>query len=211
MKHHASLLPTALIASLEVALNAALALDPASVTRFSTLSGRIIAMVVEGPALTLYIAPSDDGVRLMDRFDGEADTTLRGTPAALFRMNRGRTGEAMFNRGITIDGDIELGLRLQRTLAQVNIDWEEHLSRLTGDLIAHQLGNGVRGLFALGHRAVETFKLNSADYLHYETESLATRFEMDRFLGEVDLLRDDVERLAARIQRLTPPTKRQGE
>jgi len=44
---------------------------------------------------------------------------------------------------------------------------------------------------------------NLGEYLKYETNSVPARFEIDQFQREVDTLRDDVERLEARIQRIT--------
>ncbi len=198
----ASMISVAVLAGLESALNSALALDPATRDKLAQLEGRVIAVEVTGVGLTLVLRPTKDGVRLMSRFDGEADTTLRGAPMALFRMSSGPTGEGLFSGDVTIDGDIELGQKVQRIFRQLDIDWEEHLSRLTGDIVAHQVGNTVRGLFDFGRRTLDTLGLDTADYLKYETETVPTREEMEQFLAQVDTIRTDVDRLEARIKRL---------
>ncbi|MGA9470724.1 MAG: sterol-binding protein, partial [Candidatus Macondimonas sp.] len=51
-----------------------------------------------------------------------------------------------------------------------------------------------RSLFSLGQDASE--------YLRYETELLPDRSEVTAWVDEVDRLRDDVARLAARVERL---------
>ena len=43
---------------------------------------------------------------------------------------------------------------------------------------------------------------NIREYLQEESRDLPSRYEMDRFADEVDVLRDDVDRLAARLKRL---------
>lgn len=196
------LISVAALGVLEKAINAALALDPATSERLAQLEGRVIAIKISGTGRTLFMLPSKDGLRLMARFDGEADTTLRGAPFALFRMNTGKPGEGLFSGDVTIDGDVELGQRIQRIFQQLDIDWEEHLSRLTGDIIAHQVGNGIRDLFAWGKRAADTLGMDTSEYLQYEREVLPTRQEMETFLGDVDELRIAGDRLEARLRRL---------
>jgi ubiquinone biosynthesis protein UbiJ len=117
-------------------------------------------------------------------------------------MGSGRTGEGLFNGGVEIDGDVELGTKLQRIFERLDIDWEEHLSRLTGDIVAHQLGNTVRGFFAWGRRAADHLGHDVADYLQEENETLPVAWEVEEFIQGVDTLRSDVDRLEARVKRL---------
>jgi ubiquinone biosynthesis protein UbiJ len=196
------MLSVAALAGLEQALNAALALDPKTLDRLARLHGRVIAIELKGTGIRLVLEPAAQGVRLMGHYDGEVDTTLRGAPFALLRMGTGRTGEGMFSGEVEIDGDVELGQQIQRVFERLDIDWEEHLSRLTGDIIAHQLGNTVRGLFSWGERSAEHLGRDTADYLQEETETLPVPWEVQLFIGQVDTLRSDVDRLEARIKRL---------
>lgn len=197
------LLTVAALSGLEAAINAALSLDPATREKLAVLEGKVIAIELKGTGQTLYLMPTLDGLKFMGHFDGSADTKLCGAPFALFRMNSGKPGEGLFAGDVTIDGDVELGQRIQRIFQQLDIDWEEHLSRLTGDIIAHQVGNGVRNLFAWGKRAADTLGMDTAEYLQYEREILPTRHELEAFLGDVDELRIASDRLEARLRRLT--------
>ena len=198
------MIDVAALAMLEQALNAALALDPRTVARLARLEGRVIAIELSGTGIRLTLQPTVEGrLRLMGDYDGEVDTTLRGAPFAMLRMSSGRTGEGLFRGGVEIDGDVELGTQIQRLFEQLDIDWEEHLSRLTGDIIAHQIGNTVRDLFAWGERAAEHLGRDSADYLQEEREVLPVDWEVEEFIQGVDTLRSDVDRIEARIKRLT--------
>jgi ubiquinone biosynthesis protein UbiJ len=194
---------TAALAGLEQALNAALALDPKTGERLARLQGRVIAMELRGTGITLTLQPTREGkLRLMGDYDGEVDTTLRGAPLAMLRLSSGRTGEGMFKGGVEIDGDVELGQQIQRVFEKLDIDWEEHLSRLTGDIIAHQIGNTVRGLFAWGERTAEHLGRDAADYLQEERDVLPVDWEVEEFIQGVDTLRSDVDRIEARVRRL---------
>lgn len=202
MNSTASMIPVAALLALEQAVNATLALDPHTQRRLAALRGKVIAITLQGIGVTLYVAPQLDGLRLMGSYDGPVDTTLRGTPLALLRMPAGRAGEGLFSGAVTIDGDVETGQQLQRILQGLDIDWEEHLSRLTGDVLAHQIGNALRGLAAFGKNAVSTFGLNLGEYLQEERHLVPTQPEVEAFVAEVDILRMAADRLDARIKRL---------
>lgn len=202
MNAQVSMLSVAALAGLEQALNAALALDPKTVERLGRLQGRVIAIELQGTGIRLLLQPEQNGLRLMGHYEGQVDTTLSGAPFALLRMSTGRTGEGLFKGGVEIDGDVELGQQIQRVFEKLDIDWEEHLSHLTGDIIAHQVGNAVRGLLNWGERAADHLGQDTADYLQEEAEILPLPWEVAEFLEQVDTLRSDADRLEARVKRL---------
>jgi len=202
MNGQVSMVGIATLAGLEQALNAALALDPKTLERLARLQGRVIAIELKGTGIRMVLEPGMQGLRLMSHFDGEVDTTLCGAPFALLRMSTGRTGEGMFSGEVEIDGDVELGQQIQRVFEKLDIDWEEHLSRLGGDIIAHQIGNTVRGLFNWGGRAAEHLGDDTADYLQEETDTLPVPWEVEEFIANVDTLRSGVDRIEARVKRL---------
>jgi ubiquinone biosynthesis protein UbiJ len=85
---------------------------------------------------------------------------------------------------------------------RANIDWEEPLSKLFGDSVAHEVGRGVRGLVSWARVASETFSSDLGEYLREERRLTPTQLEVDDFTAHVDRVRDDVERLELRIARL---------
>ena len=205
--------PTALtVAALEQAVNHYLALDPDARQAIGRLHGRVIAFDLEGTGLTIYLVPAADGrVQLLSHHEGGADCRLRGTPLALARMSHPRAGsDQLFAGEVQIEGDTELAHRFGKILAAMDIDWEEQLSHYTGDLIAHDLGNLVRGATRWGRHSLDTLGRDLQEYLQEELRLLPVRAEIEDFLSDVDRLRDDVERLQARIERLQPGP-RQGE
>ena len=52
-------------------------------------------------------------------------------------------------------------------------------------------------------RATDSLVTSAAEYLQEEGRDVPVRLEVEEFLREVDRLRDDVERLEARIARLS--------
>lgn len=193
---------TALLAATEIAVNAALELDPLTLERLEQLSGRVIAIEFEGLGQRVYIRPHGKGIDLMGDYEGAVDTTLRGTPMALMRMSNGKPGEGLFGDGVTLKGDIELGQQLQRIFARIDIDWEEHISHLTGDIIAHQIGEGFRALTGWSQHNYQSCERDISEYLRYETDSLPLGWEVEEYMSGVDRVRSDIDRLESRVNRL---------
>ena len=91
---------------------------------------------------------------------------------------------------------------MRHILDELDIDWEEQLSRLTGDVVAHQLGNlARRGRHVLRH-GLNTLEQDIGEYLQEELRVLPTRIETENFSSDVTRISMDVERLAARVKRL---------
>jgi ubiquinone biosynthesis protein UbiJ len=188
---------------LERALNGYLALDPEARSTLAGLQGRVIAVHLLVPDLTLYLVPAADGLQVLQHIEGEPDCTLTGTPLALARLGTAREkADELFSGGVRISGDTELGRRFGEVLGGLEVDWEEQLSRLTGDVIAHQIGRGVRGLTRWAGLTGRTLEQDLGEYLQEEARLVPTRLEVEGLLRDVDELRDDVERLEARVARL---------
>ncbi len=190
-------------ATLEQLLNQAIRLDPETPKRLSPLHGRVIELQLVGLGLSLYLIPEPNGIQLLSAFEGEADCTLRGTPLDLARMRGSQeSANQLFRGSVEISGDSHLAQQFGDFLAGLDIDWEEQLSKLTGDVIAHEIGNATRGLLSWGRSQSQTFEHNLQEYLQEELRLTPSRLEIDPFFSDVDGLRDDVERLEARIARL---------
>ena len=196
-------LPQLVIASFETAFNQYIALDPDAMPRFEDMEGKVIAIEITGINETLYLFPGMDGIMLMSDFEGEADATLSGTPIALARLSLEKDAmPVLFSGDVTINGDTRLGHQFKKILANLNIDWEEQLSRVTGDMFARQIGNGVKDLSSWLTRAKQSFDLDMGEYLQEESHILPTKPEVDRFVNNVDGLRSTLDRLQARVNHL---------
>lgn len=191
-------------AGLEAALNGYLGLDPVTRQRLAALHGRTVGVEMAGLGLTLFFTADETGVlQVYGRHEGEPDCWLRGTPLDLLRAGDREAGaEQLFSQRVRIEGDSGLAQRFGAILGDVDIDWEEHLSRIVGDVAAHEVGSAARAARELGQRTGRTAEQNLREYLQEESRLLPTRYEVNEFLDAVDVLRDDVERLAARVERL---------
>jgi ubiquinone biosynthesis protein UbiJ len=187
---------TLFAATLETALNRYLALDPDAAA--AVLDGRVIRIDCTAPVFSLWILGAADRLQVLDSYDGEADVALSGSITELAAVGRGQVQGS----GVEIRGDIGVGQQFQSLLRSVQVDWEEGLSRLVGDVGAHQIGNFVRGLGAWGAQAADSLQRQVAEYLQQESEHLPSQDEVNDFLDQVDRLRSDVDRIEARLRRL---------
>lgn len=196
-------LNAAFTAALENALNGYLRLAPESLAQLGQLQGKIIAVELRGLNQTLYLLPDTQGLMIQGHHEGPPNATLAGTPVAFAELSLGSNPNRVLFRGdVTISGDIKLGQDFKRILDELDVDWEEVLSHYTGDVVAHKMGDLLRGLNQWGKHALTTLGQNGAEYLQQEAFELPFAEEVQPFLSEINPLRDDVERLAARVARL---------
>ena len=206
-------------AVLEDAINRLLRLDPQMLARLGEFDGKCIGLRLAGEDrdLEFFLFPSAAGFRVRathaaaDSRDGggratpgvvaEPDVTIRGDVPVFTRLVFGgspttRAGE------LQISGDIELGQDFQRILRALDFDWEEHAAHIVGDVAAHQLGRVARELRAWARQSGGYLRQDVREYLQEESRLLAKRESVDRFLGAVDTLRADTDRLEQRLTRL---------
>lgn len=201
----------AALAGLERTLNHFLHMDPDAAHRLAPLAGKLIELHVRGPELRFFLAPDATGLRLQAEAARAPDTVISGTPLGLLRNSLSRDPRReMFAGDAGISGDAETGRQLKALLDGLDIDWEEQLSRLVGDVAAHQAGNVARDLGRWSSESRDSLGHDVSDWLHEESRLLPTRPEVELFLAAVDVLRTDADRLEQRVKRLAPALDRRG-
>ncbi len=202
-------LPAPLLAAAEATVNRLLRLDPEGAARLAKVQGRVLRVELLGLGMHLYVVPEDAALRLFGDYAAEPDCTLSASPAALLAMALAEHREDEIFRGaVKIKGDNGLAQALGDLLKGLDIDWEEQLSSLLGDTLAHRIGQQARSGRHWAERTGTTIESDLREYLTEEGRLVPSETEMNRFLSGVDRLRDDVERLEARIERLAATTSR---
>ncbi len=202
-------IPIALIGPIETAINAWLKLDEDTLPRFASLNGKIIRLHITGLDLNLYFLPSPSGIQVMENYPdadqgGVVDATIHGSPMALIRLGTsGNAGETLLKSDVEIDGDMRVAEKFSEILSEVDIDWEELLSKLVGDIIAHQAAQVAHNVSGWFKESAEAMKMNTAEYISEEARLTPAEAEVNYFMDQVDELRMGVDRLEARIKRLS--------
>jgi ubiquinone biosynthesis accessory factor UbiJ len=183
---------------LTAALNHVLRTEPWARERLAPFSGETIELRAGAlPPLRLGIE-KDGTVREGTAGDPVALTIAlkSGAPAALLK------GEDHLLRAVEVTGNAKLAEAVMALVRHLRWDYEEDLSRVFGDVLAHRIGGGLRSLAAwlpdAGQRVTESFAAYATD----EARFLVGRAEHEAFAAEVARLRDAVERLGERLRRL---------
>lgn len=164
------------------------------------LQGKALLVEMQGTPWRITVESLGHSLR-MSRSAQEAPpaATVRGSPVNLLAL-AGSDPQALIRRGdVQIEGDAEVAEGYQQLLHCLRPDVEEELSRLVGDTAAHETLRLAKLAIGFGRRAVETGLRNTAEFLAHESGDLVPRAEAEVFLDGVARLREDADRLAARV------------
>lgn len=96
-----------------------------------------------------------------------------------------------------VTGDGALAADIAAALAR--FDWALALRPYLGDLLAARAAQAIGGFSAWHARAHDSLGRTLAEYATFDSPLLADKLALRRFIAEVDVLRDDVARLEARL------------
>ena len=198
-------LPFPLLLALEKSIETLLKMDPDTRERLSAVDGKTLQVNVRAPAISLLLSINDGCVQLMypdasEGNDASADTTISGSLADLRSLLNGN--EAVYSGDVLIEGDIGTSQQLKQIIAKIDPDWQDAISPYLGDGLTHRLDMAQARLGRWLERTRSSARINGRDYLQEELELLAPNSEVEWFCEQVDNLRANVDRLAARLQRI---------
>lgn len=189
--------------ALEAALNRAVALDPDTQDALAALDGRRVSLALDAPPLALEIGVHGSRLQVGPPLH-EADLAVRSSIGGLLGQLpffadavRGRPSGRLH-----VSGDAELAQRLQKLAAGFDPDWQQPFVAVFGEVIGVQMANAVAAALRGARQAGSGLARSGAEYLTEESRDVVPRAELAAFNDDVDALRDDVERIAARVSRL---------
>ena len=195
--------------ALELALNQALALDADTRAALRGLDGQRIVLQLESarqalPPLALQVRVDDGRLAVGPaEGEGEPDLGVRATLGGLLaQLPFLRRDDAPPVGKIRLSGDAELARRLQRLAERFDPDWQLPFVRVFGEVIGVQVAQALAAALRQARAAGRGLAESGAEFLTEETGDVVAKAELHAFYDDVDTLRDDVERLAARVARL---------
>ena len=166
------------------------------------LDGASFRVHVEGLGADIVLRAESGRIRVISDRDAAADATARGTPLDLLRVFAAGGASRLPGSGVTLTGRIHVAEQFAELLRIVTPDPEDELARWVGDILAYRAGSAARSVGAWTRKAFDALTADTAEYLTEEGRVLPTRYEAEAFFASVERLRDDVERLEARLDRL---------
>ena len=172
------------------------------------LEGKVIAVTIRGLEVTGYAAVENEEIRVIDKPEQAPDVTVAGSPGDLMAFCRLGADPELFRGGsVRIEGDAQSMLELKALFSAIDFDPEEQLAQVVGDTLAHKTANGLRSLGRWAVDVADSGAAGIAETLVEETRLLASRPRAERFIDNVETLRDDFARLQQRIERLRAAVK----
>ena len=180
-----------------LAVNRLTGAAPLSRERLSRFAGKTAVFRV-GP-LPVALTVQTTGEVLPAGAGAAGDLEVRLSPFLLPRL--AAHDEAAY-RDVETTGDVELAGEVAFLARHLKWDVEEDLSKVVGDAAANRMVSAARGAAAWGKDASERMAAGAAEYFTEEDPLIASRVKVEGFVAGVTELRDAVERLEKRIERL---------
>lgn len=190
--------------ALETALNRALALDPDTRAALAPLEGRRIQLTLESPPLAMEIRVGGGELQVGPVSEiHEADLAVRSSLGGLLsQLPFLRRDHGAPVGKVRISGDAELARRMQQLAERFDPDWQQPFTAVFGEVIGVQVAQAARAALRQARDGAQRLAETTAEFLTEESRDVVGRAELNAFHDDVDSVRDGVERLAARVQRL---------
>jgi len=202
------MLQLAVLAAAERGINRLLRLDPTALPRLARMNGRAIEIDCTAPAWRLFVIADGEGLRLASEWGSEAECRLRAPASSLIRLALSRNKTAVLHGPeVEIDGDSAPLMQLAEVLQDLELDWEYEVSRWLGPVGTQLLGSSLRRPAAWARQSADSLRQDLADYLNEESRTLVGRNEAEARFDELDRLKLTLDRLEARVERLTHSLK----
>ena len=177
------------------ALKHLLSRQPALRDKLSMHAGKVARIDVGFIQLSLAVA--SDG--LLESANAEPSVTITIKPADLPQILANIDRAFSY---VSISGDADLA----RTISEVanGLQWEaeEDLAPWVGDIAAVRIANAARQFLGMAKNTAQNLAENMAEYWLEENPTLLYRRAGDDFATDVARLRDDVERLSKRVEKI---------
>ncbi len=186
---------------LEKALNIFLSLDPESQDRLKKLTHKTIQIELDGLSqnFQLYFFNNKISIKTTDFL--VPNVTIKGTPILFIHLSLTKNRSQLF-QDLHITGDTLLAQAVIDLFDAMDIDWEEYISHWTNDAAAYQIGNFTRKIKKFRKRFFGSLLQQLNDYIHEEVNFFPPPAECADFFADIDALRLDTDRLAAKIKHL---------
>lgn len=184
-------------AILPAVINHLLAQEPWARDKLAAHVGKIACFDAGLLNLRFRVAPG--GMLEAAPADVPASVTIRAQAIDLPLMLQNR--ERAFSY-VQIEGDADFANAISQLSQTLRWEAEHDLSKLVGDIAAVRIVGGVKTVSENLQSSVQALAENTAEYFLEENPTLLRPQAVSDFGREVARMRDDVERLAKRIEKL---------
>lgn len=189
-------------AAIETTLNTLIQDDPELVRRLSRLKGQVIQVHLKEFNKTLTFIFSQQ-IDVLAAYEGESNCYLSLNVSILPELREQANITQLIKQDkLVLEGDIQLAQKFAQLITDCKPDVEEWLSRLTGDVLAHALVQGVKDIGQALQSQRSKHQNHLSQVLTEEWCLLPSLLEVAYFCDQVDDLNSQAARIEAKIQHL---------
>ena len=166
------------------------------------LEGKSLLIDPGSAGLSMYLVVREGQLIVADKSIEEPDATLSGSPFSLAAMAVEDPEEVFSSGRVSISGDSDIAADFRALLEIIRPDWEEELSRVTGDVVAHEASMVAGSVGRWMKRTGRSIGQSLSEYLTEDSRSLATTIEIEEFCCQVDQLSEAVDRATEWLEQL---------
>jgi len=187
----------------EQAVNRLLMLDPEAEQRQDSFDGKVIHIHISDFNLNYYLIFSGGSLVVQPSSERAVDAAISGKSSAyIAAASASHASDAIFSGQLNFSGDVQIARQFQSFVQSLQLDWQQPVSEIFGDVITQKLGEGLSQLGQWFGLVLSETRQDIPEYLQHELQLNPSQSEMSHFLDAVDEARSHVDRLSARIDRL---------
>ncbi|EKZ9057260.1 TPA: SCP2 domain-containing protein [Vibrio vulnificus] len=189
-------------AVIETSLNVLVKDNPDLEKRLLRLKGQVIQVHLQEVNKTLTFIFSQQ-IDVLANYEGQPDCYLSLKLAVLPDLKEQANITKLIKQDkLLLEGDIQLAQKFAQLISDAKPDVEEWVSRVTGDVVAHSLAQGVKNVGGFVGRQAKKQQHHLAQVITEEWRLAPGPLEVAYFCDQVDDAKSDLARLEARLQKL---------
>lgn len=189
-------------AVIETSLNTLINDDPELGRRLSRLKGQVIQVHLKELNKTLTFIFSQQ-IDVLANYEGEPDCYLSLNLSVLPELrDQSNITKLIKQDKLTLEGDIQLAQKFSQLMTDCKPDIEEWLSKVTGDVVAHTVVQGVTGVGQLIKSQASKHQNHIAQVLTEEWRVAPAPLEVAHFCDQVDDVISQAARVEAKLNQL---------
>ncbi|EIN9357267.1 SCP2 domain-containing protein [Vibrio vulnificus] len=189
-------------AVIETSLNVLVKDNPDLEKRLLRLKGQVIQVHLQELNKTLTFIFSQQ-IDVLANYEGQPDCYLSLKLAVLPELREQANITKLIKQDkLILEGDIQLAQKFAQLITDAKPDVEEWVSRVTGDVVAHSLAQGVKNVGGFVGRQAKKQQHHLAQVITEEWRLAPGPLEVACFCDQVDDAKSDLARLEARLQKL---------
>ncbi|MDX3772676.1 SCP2 sterol-binding domain-containing protein [Chromatiaceae bacterium AAb-1] len=196
------LLPQIMCSAAETLLTRLIAMDPEARNRLARLQGKQLSFTLREMPLTIVLTATAETI-LFNQHNEPVDCAI-STDLASLRLLRDPSQLTRLIKAdvLQIEGDIQVAQQFSYFIQQLDPDWQQALSRYTGDALAHKISYLLHSLHSYLLLKQQQLEQLTTELVQDELQLSPTPTELQLFSEQVSQLHSSVELISQKIKQI---------